>query len=92
MTKLELLHEISERTGIERRDVTAAVEACFLIIKEKVAKGEEINIRGFGTFLCKKRKPKIARDIKKGEPIILPEKNMPVFKASDIFIDMMKKL
>ena len=86
MTKLELVKKISQRTGIERQDVVAIVESMMINVKECVAEGETIYLRGFGSFGPKKRAEKKARNISNNTTIIIPEHNAPYFKPSKSFV------
>ena len=63
MTKADVINEISEKTGIDKLDVQATVEAFFSVVKTSMADGENIYVRGFGSFVNKKRAKKIARNI-----------------------------
>ncbi len=86
MTKLELVKKISQRTGVERQDVIAVLESMMINVKEFVAEGETIYLRGFGSFGPKKRAEKKARNISNNTTIIIPEHNAPHFKPSRSFV------
>lgn len=90
MTKAEVIAEITEKTGIEKADVTATVEAFFNVVKESLAEGENIYVRGFGSFVNKKRAKKIARNISKNTAIIIDEHYIPSFKPSRVFVEKVK--
>lgn len=90
MTKAEVISEISEKTGIDKSDVTVTVEAFFNIIKKSMAEGNNIYVRGFGSFVNKKRKKKIARNISKNTAIVIDEHFIPSFKPSKVFIEKVK--
>lgn len=91
MTKADVINEISEKTGIDKLDVQASVEAFFSVVKTSMAKGENIYVRGFGSFVNKKRAKKIARNISKNTAIVIEEHYVPSFKPSKIFIEKIKK-
>ncbi len=91
MTKADVINEISDKTGIDKADVQASVEAFFTTIKNNMAKGEGVYIRGFGSFMNKKRAKKIARNISKNTAIVIEEHYIPSFKPSRIFIEKIKK-
>lgn len=91
MTKAEVIAEISEKTGIEKHDVTTTVEAFFSIVKDTLATGENIYVRGFGSFVNKKRAKKVARNISKNTAIIIDEHYIPSFKPAQIFVDKIKE-
>ncbi|MEM8566689.1 MAG: HU family DNA-binding protein [Bacteroidota bacterium] len=90
MTKAEVISEISEKTGIPKEDVSVTVEAFFNIIKNSMADGNNIYVRGFGSFINKKRKKKIARNISKNTAIVIDEHYIPSFKPSKVFIEKIK--
>ena len=80
MTKADLVSDISDKTGVERIAVQAAVEAFMDSIKDSLEKGENVYLRGFGTFKLKKRAKKTARNISKQKTIMVPEHMIPNFK------------
>ncbi|MBV6645960.1 MAG: integration host factor subunit beta [Cyclobacteriaceae bacterium] len=90
MTKADVINEISDRTGIDRADVQATVEAFFSIVKNSMAEGENIYVRGFGSFVNKKRAKKIARNISKNTAMVIDEHFVPSFKPSKIFTEKIK--
>ncbi|MEP2025299.1 MAG: HU family DNA-binding protein [Reichenbachiella sp.] len=90
MTKADVINEIAEKTGIDRLDVQASVEAFFSVVKNSMADGENIYVRGFGSFINKKRAKKIARNISKNTAIIIDEHYIPSFKPSKVFIEKIK--
>ncbi len=90
MTKAEVVSEISRATGLEREAVLQTVEQFMVVVKDSLANGENVYLRGFGTFAIKTRAQKTARNISKGEVVIVPEHNIPSFKPSPEFKDMMK--
>jgi len=85
MRKSDLINNISEKTGIPKVDVLVTVETMLKEIKENLAKGENIYIRGFGSFITKKRAAKIGRNIKKNVAVEIPEHYIPAFKPSKEF-------
>ena len=91
MTKAEVISEISEKTGIPKEDVSVTVEAFFSIVKESMADGNNIYVRGFGSFINKKRKKKIARNISKNTAIVIDEHFIPSFKPSKVFVEKIKE-
>jgi DNA-binding protein HU-beta len=90
VTKADVINEISEKTGIDKADVQTTVEAFFSVVKGSMAEGENIYVRGFGSFINKKRAKKIARNISKNTAIVIDEHYVPSFKPSKIFIDKIK--
>lgn len=90
MTKAEVITEIAEKTGIDKADVTTTIEAFFTVVKNSMAEGENIYVRGFGSFVNKKRARKIARNISKNTAIVIDEHFVPSFKPSKVFVDKIK--
>ena len=90
MTKAEIITEISNKTGIEKLDVQEAVEAFFKVVKNSMVNGENVYVRGFGSFVVKKRAKKTARNISKNTAIIIPEHFVPSFKPAKIFVEKVK--
>ena len=85
-----MISEISEKTGIAKVDVLVALEAFFKEVKESLEEGENVYIRGFGSFITKKRAKKIGRNIKKNVAIEIPEHHIPSFKPAKVFVDKVK--
>ena len=90
MTKADIIAEITEKTGIDKIDVQDTVEAFCTVVKDNMGKGENIYIRGFGSFVNKKRAKKIARNISRNTAIIIDEHFIPSFKPSKIFLEKIK--
>lgn len=85
MTKAEIVNEISKNTGIDKATVLIAIEAFMDSVKESLEAGENVYLRGFGSFILKKRAEKLARNISKNETLTIPEHNIPAFKPSKAF-------
>jgi len=81
MTKAELISAIAQKAQIRKKDAEAFLNAFIEVIKETLAKEEEIEIRNFGTFYMAKRARRIARNPRKGKKVIVPAKLTPVFKV-----------
>lgn len=90
MTKADIVKEISKKTGIENATVLASVEAFMETVKESLAKEENVYLRGFGSFILKKRAQKTARNISQNTTLIIPEHNIPAFKPAKTFIAQIK--
>ena len=90
MTKADIVNEISKNAGIEKAAVVATIEGFMDIVKDSLAKGENVYLRGFGSFIVKKRAQKTARNISKNTTIIIPEHNIPAFKPAQVFMETMK--
>jgi DNA-binding protein HU-beta len=91
MTKADIINEISEKTGVEKLAVQATVESFMKVVKNHMSEGKNIYLRGFGTFLVKKRAEKTGRNISKNETIIIPAHFIPAFKPAKTFAEKVKK-
>ena len=91
MTKSEIVEEISARTGIDGKAVLAVLEGFMNEVKTSLGKEENVYLRGFGSFIVKKRAQKTARNISKNTTMIIPAHNIPAFKPSDEFLKMVKQ-
>ncbi len=90
MRKADLIARIADKTGVPKVDVLVSLEAFFKEVKEALAGGENVYIRGFGSFITKKRARKIGRNIKKNIAIEIPEHHIPAFKPAKIFVENVK--
>jgi len=90
MRKADLVAAISEKTGIAKVDVLVTLESFFKEVKVSLTEGENVYIRGFGSFVVKKRAKKIGRHIKKNVAIEIPEHFIPAFKPAKIFVEQVK--
>jgi DNA-binding protein HU-beta len=90
MTKAEIVAEIANKTGIEKVAVQATVEAVMDTIKANMVRGENIYLRGFGTFLLKKRAEKTGRNISKNTTVMIPAHMIPAFKPAKEFVTEIK--
>lgn len=91
MTKADLVAEISEKTGLEKVEVQATVESLMTVVKKSLSEGENVYLRGFGSFIVKRRAEKTGRNISKNTTIIIPAHNIPAFKPAKTFIEKVKK-
>lgn len=91
MTKAEIVAEIAQNTGIEKVKIMLVVEELMLVIKENMIKGESVYLRGFGSFIIKKRAEKTGRNISKKTTILIPAHNIPAFKPAKVFVSEVKK-
>ena len=90
MTKAEVVQQIADKTGIDKADVYTTVEAFFSVVKNSMSDGENIYIRGFGSFINKKRARKVGRNISKNTAMIIDEHYVPSFKPSKVFVEKVK--
>ena len=91
MTKAEVIQEIANKTGVDKQDVSATIEAFFKVIKNAMADHENVYFRNFGSFVVKKRAQKVARIISKNKSIIIPEHHIPAFKPAKTFVNKVKE-
>lgn len=91
MRKADLVASIAEKTGVPKVDVLVALESFFTEVKNSLASGENVYIRGFGSYVIKKRAKKIGRHIKKNKAIEIPEHFIPSFKPAKVFIEQVKE-
>lgn len=92
MTKADLVKLVSENTGIIRKDVAVVVDSLLQAIKDSLGKGHHIEIRGFGTFRLKTRKPRMGRNPKTEKKVPVPARTVPTFKFSREFKNMVVDL
>ena len=85
MTKADLVAVIAGKTGIDKATALVAVEAFMETVKDTMISGENVYLRGFGSFILKKRAQKTARNISKNVSITVPEHNIPAFKPAKTF-------
>ena len=90
MRKADLINKISDKTGIPKVDVLVTLETMFREVKASLANGENLYIRGFGSFIAKKRARKVGRNIKANKSIEIPEHFIPAFKPAKVFVDKVK--
>lgn len=90
MTKADIVAQVSDKTGIEKAQVLATVEAYMEAVKDALSEGENVYFRGFGSFIVKKRAEKTGRNISKNTTIIIPAHNIPAFKPAKTFVSQVK--
>ncbi len=91
MTKADIVSEIAKQTGIDKASVLTNVEKFMETVKDSLSNGENVYLRGFGSFIIKQRSEKTARNISKNETIIIPAHNIPAFKPAKVFMEQVKK-
>ena len=91
MTKADLIHKISNETGLEKNEVSRVVESVMDSIKTSLAEGTNVYLRGFGSFIVRTRKQKTGRNISKNTTIIIPAHNIPAFKPAKDFVEQVKQ-
>ena len=90
MTKADIVNEIAKKTGVEKTQIQTIVEAFMEEVKESLVKEENVYLRGFGSFIIKKRAEKVARNISKNTTITIPAHNIPAFKPAKSFASKIK--
>ena len=86
MTKAELISQVARETGYDKTTILNILECAMADIKKNVAAGENVYLRGFGSFITKVRAEKVARNITKKTSIIVPEHKIPAFKPSKDYV------
>ena len=90
MTKAEIVSNISDKSGIEKADVLTTVEAFMEEVKNSLEQGDNVYLRGFGSFIIKTRAEKTGRNISKNTTIKIPAHNIPSFKPAKVFVEGIK--
>lgn len=91
MTKAEIANEIAKSTGIEKAAVLSVIEQFMIVVKDSMADGENVYLRGFGSFIVKERAKKTARNISKNTTIVIPAHKIPAFKPAKVFLEEVAK-
>lgn len=90
MTKADIVSKISDKLGMEKTDVQATVESFMNEVKGSLETGENVYLRGFGSFIVKTRAEKTGRNISKNTTIKIPAHNIPSFKPAKVFVEGVK--
>ena len=90
MTKAEIVSNIAEKSGLEKADVLRVVEDLMTEVKDALESGNNVYLRGFGSFIVKKRAEKTGRNITKNTTIKIPAHNIPAFKPAKVFVEGVK--
>ena len=90
MTKAELVAEVATKTGVEKAAVQQTIETMMKVIKTSLQNNQNVYLRGFGSFIVKKRARKTGRIITKNTTIIIPEHYIPAFKPAKTFSEKVK--
>ena len=91
MNKTELIAAVAEKTGLTKKDAERVVSATFETITETLAKGEKVQVFGFGNFEVKTREARVGRNPRTKETIQIPATRLPAFKASKTLKDAVSK-
>ena len=91
MTKAEIVSKISEKLGLDKTEVQQTVENFMQEVINSLEKGENVYLRGFGSFIIKTRAEKTGRNISKNTTLKLPAHNIPSFKPAKVFVEGVKK-
>lgn len=90
MTKADIVAKISEKLGIEKNDVQSTVESFMEEVKGSLEEGNNVYLRGFGSFIIKTRAEKLGRNISKNTTVKIPAHNIPAFKPAKVFVEGVK--
>ncbi|MDO5607561.1 MAG: HU family DNA-binding protein [Capnocytophaga sp.] len=90
MTKAEIVSKISDKLGLDKNDVQATVENFMEEVKTSLEEGNNVYLRGFGSFIIKTRAEKTGRNISKNTTLKIPAHNIPSFKPAKVFVEGVK--
>ncbi|MBR5030819.1 MAG: integration host factor subunit beta [Muribaculaceae bacterium] len=90
MTKAEIVAEIAAKTGVEKGAVQTVVENFMEVVKSSMAKGNNVYLRGFGSFIIKTRAEKTGRNMSQNISITIPAHKIPAFKPAKVFMNAVK--
>ncbi|HPH52542.1 MAG TPA: HU family DNA-binding protein [Bacteroidales bacterium] len=90
MTKADIVNEVAKATGLKKIAVQKVIECFMDSVKNSLEKGDNVYLRGFGSFIVKERAEKTARNISKNTTIVIPAHKIPAFKPAKVFVDMVK--
>ena len=91
MTQADIVARIAQQTGVEKAVAMTVVEAFMETVKDSMVAGNEVFLRGFGSFIIKKRAKKVARNISKNTTIVIPAHSVPAFKPAKTFLEAVKE-
>ena len=91
MTKADIVNKIASETGLEKNEVLTIVESMMSTIKTSLSNGDNVYLRGFGSFIVKERAAKTGRNISKNTTVVIPAHYIPAFKAAKTFSDRVKR-
>ena len=91
LNKAELVMLVAMQTGYDKTTIQNVIESAMHNVRKQMAAGKNLQLRGFGSFVIKERKEKIARNLQNNTSVVIPAHKTPTFKASDAFIDMLNK-
>ena len=90
MTKADIVTNISDKLGIDKTDIQSTIEKFMIEVKGSLEKGENVYLRGFGSFIIKTRAEKTGRNISKNTAVKIPAHNIPAFKPAKVFVNGVK--
>ena len=91
MTKADIVARGAQQTGVEKAVAMTVVEAFMETVKDSMIAGNDVFLRGFGSFVVKQRAEKVARNISKNTTIVIPAHSIPAFKPAKTFLDAVKE-
>lgn len=92
MTKADIVEQISNETGVDKKTTLIVVESMMSTIKANMVEGNDVFLRGFGSFIVKTRASKVGRNISQNTTVVIPEHNIPAFKPCKEFVKEVSKL
>ena len=90
MTKAEIVNEVAKQTGMDKTEIQKVIESFMECIKDSLAKGNPVYLRGFGSFIIKHRAEKAARNITQKTTMTIPAHDIPAFKPAKVFVASLK--
>ena len=91
MTKADIVAQIAEKRGLGKAVVLDVVETFMECVKESMTGGENVYLRGFGSFVIKQRAEKVARNISKNTTVVIPAHSIPTFKSAQTFMQAVRR-
>lgn len=91
MTKADIVARVAQQAGVEKAVAMTVVEAFMETVKDSMIAGNDVFLRGFGSFVVKQRAEKVARNISKNTTIVIPAHSIPAFKPAKTFLDAVKE-
>lgn len=91
MTKADIVARVAQQTGVEKAVAMTVVEVFMETVKDSMIAGNDVFLRGFGSFVVKQRAEKVARNISKNTTIVIPAHSIPAFKPAKTFLDAVKE-
>ncbi len=91
MTKADVVAKLSDKTGLEKGDVQAIIDGFMREVRVSLENGDNVYLRGFGSFILKKRAQKTGRNISLNTTLVIPAHYVPAFKPAKVFVETVKE-